>query len=100
MADSLILDEGAGSPRKEARRLSRVLVSRGREEEREGYFVTREAAVGCEGCAGLREDVTTAGTDIRWHYSYETARRVAYFMQSVYAPSPRQASLSMRRKIS
>lgn len=65
-----------------------------------GYFVTREATVGCEGCAGLRENVTTAGTDIRWHYSDETARCVAYFMQSVYAPSPWQASLSMRRKIS
>lgn len=50
--------------------------------------------------AGSKGDVTTARTDIQWHYSDETARRVAYFMQGVYAPSPRQASLSMRRKIS
>jgi len=64
-----------------------------------GYFVTRDIAIGCEGCAGLREDVT-AEIDIQWHYSDETAHRVAYFMQTVYAPSLWQASLSMRRKIS
>jgi len=52
-----------------------------------GYFVTRDIAVGCEGCAGLREDVT-AEIDIQWHYSDETAHRVAYFMQTaLYAPS-------------